>query len=177
MFHDLTQGILSAVWVDPCLFPTHHLSASLPPPTVSPSSLSHRLPSSAMLSLSLPSLSLCLLPSFITLPSLPQFLSTVCYSLVPRPSLPPSCLPSLQYRALKVNVCFHLSSSFSLPISASFHIYLHPPACQVFPPSSGYSVWLQSHPFFFTLPLVLRSHSDVGNESGEKRRGEEQDAD
>lgn len=166
MFHDLTQGILSAVWVDPCLFQTHSLSASSPPPCQFPLPLSHRLPAFPILSLSL---SLC---SCITLSaSLSQSLYTVCYSLAPPPFLPSICIPSLQKRPLKVNVCFHLRSSFSLPVPSC--VYLHQTVSQVFPSSYGYPVWLHAHLFFFlTLPHPhgLKSHSDV------KRKEEKEEA-
>lgn len=109
-------------------------------------------------------LSLC---SCITLSaSLSQSLYTVCYSLAPPPFLPPICIPSLQKRPLKVNVCFHLRSSFSLPVPSC--VYLHQTVSQVFPSSYGSST------FFLTLPHPhgLKSHSDVKGKE-EKEEAEE----
>lgn len=143
-------------------------TASLPPALPLASSPSLFL-TVCLLFLFFLSLSLC---SCITLSaSLSQSLYTVCYSLAPPPFLPPICIPSLQKRPLKVNVCFHLRSSFSLPVPSC--VYLHQTVSQVFPSSYGYPVWLHAHLFFFlTLPHPhgLKSHSDV------KRKEEKEEA-
>lgn len=119
-------------------------TASLPPALPLASSPSLFL-TVCLLFLFFLSLSLC---SCINLSaSLSQSLYTVCYSLAPPPFLPPICIPSLQKRPLKVNVCFHLRSSFSLPVPSC--VYLHQTVSQVFPSSYGYPVWLHAHLFIF----------------------------
>lgn len=115
-------GIWRGVRVDPCLFPTHttSLPPSHPPLTCRPPCFLSPYVSCA---LSPPSASLHFPPPSLFPPSLT--VSNHCVAVSP-PSI-----HLLRWRALKLNVCFHLSCSL-LPTLVSSCFSVHLPECQGF---------------------------------------------